>query len=175
MNGIKSERLGDDFFAHSALSLAPRLLSCRIFRRFPDGTVKRFAITEVEVYMGEDDLACHASKGRTKRTTVLYAPSGTLYVYLIYGMHWLMNIVTGPEGSPQALLIRGLEGCYGPGRLTKLLGIDGSFNGKQLDVLDDLWLEPSHKEVSYHTGPRIGVDYAGAYWANIPWRFWVGD
>lgn len=163
------------FLGANALELAPQLLACKLFRRFPDGTVKGFAITEVEVYMGEDDLACHASKGKTKRTEVLYLPGGHLYVYLIYGMHWLMNIVTGPEGSPQALLIRGIEGCYGPGRLTKFLDIDGSYNAKQLDELDDLWLEPIQKKITYHTGPRIGVDYAGEYWANIPWRFRVDE
>ncbi|HCY01189.1 MAG TPA: 3-methyladenine DNA glycosylase [Bacteroidales bacterium] len=173
MSKRRKNILGEDFFRENALSIAPSLLGCEIFRRFDDGAVKNFMITEVEAYGGEEDLACHASKGRTKRTSTMYQSGGHVYVYLIYGMHWMLNIVTAEEGSPQAVLIRGLVGCNGPGRLTKLLKIDGSLNGSHLDELDDFWIEKAQQKIKYNAGPRIGVDYAGDYWSNVPWRFWI--
>ena len=84
---------------------------------------KRLRITETEAYCGEEDTACHAHKGRTKRTEIMYRQAGTLYIYLCYGMHWLMNIVTGEENQPEAVLIRACAEAPGPGRLTKALGI----------------------------------------------------
>jgi DNA-3-methyladenine glycosylase len=133
-------------------------------------------ITEVEAYHGESDLACHASKGRTKRTEVMYQSGGRWYVYLCYGVHEMLNLVTGPAGQPSAVLIRGLEGISGPGRLTKRLGITRVFNnepaapGSGLHVEDDGWVVPRGR---VRCGPRIGVDYAGPEWAAKPWRFWI--
>ena len=87
----------------------------------------RLRITETEAYCGESDTACHASKGRTKRTEVMYQKAGTIYIYLCYGIHWMLNIVTGEENEPEAVLIRACEGKFGgPGKLTKALGITGS-------------------------------------------------
>jgi DNA-3-methyladenine glycosylase len=173
MSSTSNNILGNDFFRESALSIAPNILGCKIFRRFKDNSVRSFTITEVEAYGGEEDLACHASKGMTERTSVMYKPGGYIYVYLIYGMHWMLNIVSGEKGSPQAVLIRGLAECYGPGRLTKLLAIDKSFNGRHLGELEDLWIEKAQHNYKYNAGPRIGVNYAGDYWSNVPWRFWI--
>lgn len=172
---MAGDRVGADFFLDDALALAPKLLGCTLGRKFSDGSIGKFTISEVEVYQGVNDLACHASKGKTKRTSVIFQRGGYIYVYLIYGMHWMLNFVTGPEDFPQALLIRGLTTCNGPGRLTKLLKIDGGFNGLYLDTLDSLWIERSKYPVAYQTGPRIGVDYAGEYWSKIPWRFWIPE
>ncbi len=135
-----------------------------------------YLITEVEAYDGEKDLACHASKGRTKRTEVMYQPGGRWYVYLCYGMHEMLNLVTGPAGYPAAVLIRGLATVRGPGRLTKRLGIDRDLNGVIATRATGLHLE-DHGIVpprgSIRSGPRIGVDYAGPVWAAKPWRFWI--
>lgn len=136
-------------------------------------------ITEVEAYHGEADLACHASKGRTPRTEVMYQAGGRWYVYLCYGIHEMLNLVTGPEDHPAAVLIRGLESVAGPGRLTKRLHIDRRLNGALAAPASGLHLEDHGVHLSrgqIHSGPRIGVDYAGPVWCAKPWRFWVdGD
>ncbi len=133
-------------------------------------------ITEVEAYDGEKDLACHASKGRTKRTEIMYQAGGRWYVYLCYGVHEMLNLVTGPKDYPAAILIRGLDTVRGPGRLTKQLGIDRDLNGAEATRAHGLHLEdhgfvPAHRNIK--SGPRIGVTYAGTVWAAKPWRFWI--
>ena len=131
-------------------------------------------ITEVEAYDGEHDLACHASKGRTRRTEVMYAAGGVWYVYLCYGIHEMLNLVTGRKGQPAAVLIRGLEGLNGPGRLTKALGITRVLNGSPAAKVSGLWIEDRGIVVPHenlHATARIGVDFAGPVWAQKPWRF----
>jgi DNA-3-methyladenine glycosylase len=131
-------------------------------------------ITEVEAYEGEEDLACHASKGRTKRTETLYAPGGIWYVYLIYGLHTMLNLVTGPRDRPSAVLIRSAGQVCGPGRLTRNLEIGLAFNGLRTEVKSGLYVEEDGVGVRsgrIRATPRIGVDYAGPHWAAIPWRF----
>lgn len=166
------KRLDADFFTRDVLEVAPDLLGKILVRRFDDGTEKRYIITETEAYRGEEDLACHASKGRTARTEIMYATGGHVYVYLIYGMYWMLNFVTGPKNHPQAVLIRGLKNLYGPGRLTKHLKINKSFYGENLIHSNRLFVVDSNTyNIQYDKAPRIGVDYAGEYWKNIPWRF----
>ncbi len=131
-------------------------------------------ITEVEAYDTELDLASHASRGKTPRTQVLYSLGGVWYVYLIYGMYHMLNLVTGPEGTPAAVLIRGLDTVTGPGRLTKALGIDMGFNGRPVSPrtglhLEDLGIDIPRRRIG--ATPRIGVDYAGPIWSKKPWRF----
>ena len=138
------------------------------------GAVVRRRIVEVEAYNGPLDLACHASRGRTPRTSVLFGPPGCWYVYLCYGIHEMLNLVTGPEGYPAAILIRGVEGLIGPGRLTRALGIDRRLNAQPAGPECGLWLEddgfvPPPAEVV--ATPRIGIDYAGPEWVEKPWRF----
>ena len=128
-------------------------------------------ITEVEAYRGEEDLACHASKGRTPRTEVMYWSGGHIYVYLIYGIHYMLNFVTEREGIPQAILIRGIDDIIGPGRVSKILEIDMSHNQTDLLFSDDLWVEDSVIKPEFKTSTRIGIDYAGEFWKNRPWRF----
>ena len=133
-------------------------------------------ITEVEAYHGESDLACHASKGRTKRTEVMYLSGGRWYVYLCYGVHEMLNLVTGPAGQPSAVLIRAVESISGPGRLTKRLGITRDLNQQPATPQSGLHLEDHGFVVPRNQikcGPRIGVDFAGPEWAAKPWRFWV--
>ncbi len=131
-------------------------------------------ITEVEAYDGENDLACHAAHGRTRRTEVIYGAGGRWYVYLCYGMHEMLNLVVGPEDWPAAVLIRGVEGIAGPGRLTKALQIDRQFNAKFAAVGTGLHIEDHGVRVPrrlVQATPRIGVAYAGPVWSQIPWRF----
>ena len=127
-----SKRLSRDFYTRDVLEVAPALLSKIIVIVKPDGTLRRYHVTETEAYRGSDDRACHACKGRTPRTEVMFHNGGLIYVYLVYGMHWMLNVVTGLENEPQAVLIRSLEGSTGPGRLTRTIGIDGSFYGEDL-------------------------------------------
>ena len=132
-------------------------------------------ITEVEAYSGERDRACHASKGRTARTEVMYQPGGVWYVYLCYGVHEMLNIVTGPAEYPAAVLIRGVRGISGPGRLTKRLQIDRRLNGLPAHPKSGLHLEDTGLEIPRRlikSSPRIGVNYAGPVWAAKPWRFY---
>lgn len=164
-------KLTPDFFLRDILLVAPELLGKQLVRQFPDGTIKKFIITEVEAYRGEEDLACHASKGRTKRTEVMYRSGGHIYVYLIYGMHYMLNFVTEKEGIPQAVLIRGIDEVKGPGRVSKLLAIEKKHNQTNLFEFDEIWIEDTGSVADYCTDVRVGIDYAGDYWKNRPWRF----
>ena len=126
------ERLKDSFFLRDVLEVAPELLGKTIVRRFDNQEIHRYKITDVEAYRGNDDLACHASKGKTPRTEVMFQNGGLVYVYLIYGIYWMLNIVTGKENEPAAVLIRGVESISGPGRVGKKLQLDKSFYGERL-------------------------------------------
>ncbi|HAF31135.1 MAG TPA: 3-methyladenine DNA glycosylase [Bacteroidales bacterium] len=167
------KRLQKNFFTRDVLEVAPDLLGKYLVRRFDDESVQEFLITEVEAYRGQEDLACHASKGRTPRTDIMYHEGGHVYVYLIYGMYWMLNIVTATKDVPQAVLIRGIEGFDGPGKLTKSLQIDKSFYGENLVSSERLWIESSEKlsEIKIKSSPRIGIDYAGEEYKNKPWRY----
>lgn len=167
-------RLDAGFFRQDVLSVAPGLVGKVIFRRYPEGRLMKGVITEVEAYRGKEDLACHASKGRSERTEIMYAAGGYVYMYLIYGMYWMLNFVTARDGVPQAVLIRGLDIVSGPGRLTKLLELDRDFYGENLADSERLWVEDHGISPGIVTGSRIGVDYAGEYWASRPWRYMAG-
>ena len=138
-------------------------------------TIEARLITEVEAYDGERDLACHARFGRTPRAEVLYAPGGAWYVYLCYGIHEMLNLVVGPRDWPAAILIRGVEGASGPGRVTKALRIDRKLNrASAVTRASGLWLEDRGVRVPariIRATPRIGIDYAGPVWAKKRWRF----
>ena len=130
----------------------------------------RLRISETEAYCGEADTACHAHKGRTKRTEVMYMDAGTVYVYLCYGIHWLLNIVTGDVDDPQAVLIRACVEAEGPGKLTKHLGITGELNRKSV-LSSDLWIEDDGSTCDVETDKRVGIGYASQEDQNRLWRF----
>ncbi|MDR0691203.1 MAG: DNA-3-methyladenine glycosylase [Streptococcaceae bacterium] len=158
------------FYSNSAIELAPILLGKLLCRKINNNTLK-LRITETEIYFGENDTACHASKGRTKRTQVMYEQGGVTYVYLCYGIHNMLNIVTGAQDHPQAVLIRGVEKYNGPGKLTKALEIDRSLNNKSLTKESGLWLEDGGKMLEYTATPRLGIKYASIEDQNKLWRF----
>lgn len=166
-----SEKLGEDFFHRDALIVARELSGKIVVRKFENGEVRKIRITETEAYCGEEDKGCHASKGRTPRTELLYGRSGIIYVYLCYGMHWLMNVITGEDGHPEGVLLRAGENFNGPARLTKALGVDKRFNGLSICDNDEIWIEDDSKKFDIFTAPRVGIDYAGEEWKNKPWRF----
>ena len=166
-----TKKLSRDFFTRDVLTVAPDLLGKLLVCRVGD-EYHRFIITETEAYRGVEDLACHASKGRTGRTEAMYHTGGVIYVYLIYGIYWMLNIVTGLEHEPQAVLIRGLKGIYGPGRLSRALQIDKSFYDEDLTFSTRIWIEDSGNTPTYETNKRIGIDYAGE-WKDKPWRFYI--
>ncbi len=161
----------------NTVTLARGLLGKYLVRRKPDGSEDARMIIETEAYHGEGDQACHARVGRTRRTEVMYAAGGCWYVYLCYGVHDLLNLVVGPADFPAAILIRGVEGTLGPGRVTKALAVDRSFNARPaLDPSTGLWLEDRGIKIprgAIEALPRVGVDYAGPVWAAKPWRFRV--
>jgi DNA-3-methyladenine glycosylase len=167
------QRLTREFYIRDVLEVAPGLICKYLAIRLAEGSLKRFIVTEVEAYRGREDKACHAFKGRTARTEIMFKEGGRLYVYLIYGMYWMLNIVTGQEDNPQAVLIRGVENMKGPGKVTKSLGINGSFYGEDLVYSDRIWVEESGIVPLIKTGPRIGIDYAGEYWKTRPWRYYL--
>jgi DNA-3-methyladenine glycosylase len=162
------------FYERPADRVARDLLGARLVVRAPDGGLSRHVVFETEAYLGAHDLACHGSKGMTKRNAVMFGPAGRWYVYLCYGMHWMLNVVTGAEGVPAAVLIRGAGEFVGPGRVTRGLGIDKAFDGRAAARTTGLWLEAGEpvgpRRIS--RTPRIGVGYAGA-WAEKPLRFVV--
>jgi DNA-3-methyladenine glycosylase len=183
MNNVKSDRVkfmkrGNrvprEFFMRDVLEVAPELIGSYLVVRSEREGIRRFVITETEAYRGMEDMACHASRGRTGRTDAMYMEGGRLYVYFVYGMYWMLNIVTAQEDNPQAVLIRGAGGINGPGRLTRAIGIDRSFYGEDLCVSERIWVENRELKPEIKCGPRIGIDYAGEYWRSKPWRYYTG-
>lgn len=165
-------RLGDDFFRQDVLRVAPGLIGAVLCCRDAEGVVHRGRIGEVEAYRGEEDSACHARFGRTKRSEVLYLAGGHAYVYLCYGLHHLVNVVTGPADEPQAVLIRGIAGAAGPGRVTGALGITLADNRIDLRTSDRLWLEDDgYIATGLAVSPRVGIGYATPEDQARPWRF----
>ena len=134
-------------------------------------------ITEVEAYDGFDDRASHAHKGKTARNAVMFGPAGHWYVYLCYGMHWMLNVVTRQAGYPAAILIRGVQDAQGPGRLTKYFHVTGALLGTSAADQNGLRIEDRGITIAssaIQTTPRIGVAYAGE-WAAAPQRFVLND
>lgn len=164
-------RLGRVFFLRDALEVAPELVGKTLVSSLPGAQERRLVITETEVYRGVEDSACHAHRGRTKRTEMLYRPGGAVYVYLCYGIHWLLNVITGPEDFPQGVLIRACEGFEGPGKLTKHLGITGAQNGIDICSSPLLRIEDEGRMVNITTDKRVGIAYAEEADRERLWRF----
>ena len=160
------ERLTYDFFHRHALEVAPDLVGKLLYY---NGCALR--ISETEAYCGESDTACHAHKGRTKRTEVLYADAGTVYIYLCYGMHWLMNVITGDKEDPQGVLIRACLEADGPGKLTKKLGITGSENRTSALTSQSLYFADDGFRCPIRTDKRVGIGYASEEDQAKLWRF----
>ena len=168
------------FYQRPATEVAPELLGKLLVRRTERG-LRIGRIVEVEAYLGREDLAAHSSKGVTPRTQVMFGEAGHAYVYLIYGMHHCMNVVTGPLGSGSAVLLRALEpvqgldiATNGPGRLAKAMGIDKRLYGADLcHTESELYLaEDGYEAETILTSARIGVHYAGD-WAKRPLRYYI--
>jgi DNA-3-methyladenine glycosylase len=163
-------KLNSADFQSDAVNMARELLGKLLCRKIGRKTIK-LRITETEAYYGEDDTACHAHKGKTERTSIMYLEGGHAYIYLCYGIHWLFNIVTGKQGFPEAVLIRGVDGFNGPGKLTKALSIDKKLNGENLSGSKQLWIEDSGEQPLWHSAKRIGIDYASEEDKERLWRF----
>ena len=165
--------LDASFFDDPADAVARNLLGKILIRRNSAGQCHRFMVTETEAYLGPQDLACHAARGRTARTEVMFGPAGALYIYLVYGLHWMLNVVTGPSGHPAAVLIRSAGHVEGPGRLGNALMIDRALNGKPASPRTGLWFEAPAAPPGGHitATPRIGVAYAGPHWSRRKLRF----
>jgi len=162
-------RLPLETYKQPALNLAPYLLGKLLCRRIDDKII-RVPITETEAYCGESDTACHAHRGKTPRNAVMYEPGGIAYIYLCYGIHNLLNVVAAGEGEPEAVLIRGVEGISGPGRVTKALKIGLDLNREDYTTSDELWLEDG-PPIPFVTTPRIGIDSASEEDRGRLWRF----
>lgn len=172
--------LARSYFGRPTLTVARALVGKYLVRENRARTIAG-RIIEVEAYIGTEDKACHASKGRTARTEVLFGPPGISYVYLIYGMYHMLNVVTEQAEFPAAVLIRAIEvdGTLidGPGKICRELYIDRSLHRVDLTSGQQIWFEDRGTRVPKQrigTFPRIGVDYAGA-WAKKPWRFRLLD
>lgn len=174
-------KLGRSFYARDTAEVARDLLGKHLVH-VVDGVARVGRIVETEAYIGAHDLAAHSSKGITDRTRVMFGPPGFAYVYLIYGMHHCMNVVTEDEGHGSAVLLRALEPVRnlegktsGPGLLCKAMEIDLRLNAH--DLLSDDFYVADDSEASSWTivaRPRVGVDYAGA-WAGREFRFYIQD
>ena len=132
---------------------------------------RKLRISETEAYCGESDTACHASKGRTRRTEVMYLEAGPVYIYLCYGIHWMLNIVTGEAGQPEAVLIRACVDAEGPGKLTKRLGITGERNRSSVVNSPELWIEDDGFSCEVVADKRVGIGYASQEDQERLWRF----
>jgi DNA-3-methyladenine glycosylase len=189
-------RLTRSFYLQPTRRLAQSLLGCQLVRRI-DGRRLSGLIVETEAYIGENDLACHAHVGRTRRNAVMFGQPGVAYVYFTYGLHWMLNVVSEPIDFPAAVLIRALEPidgidwmmqqrgarpmvdlCSGPAKLTQALRIDQAMNGVNLcNRTGDLWIEPGEPIPgrSIARGPRIGLGNTPEPWLSKPWRYWVKE
>ena len=185
-------QLQQSFFARDTLKVARDLLGMRLVR-VEGGKRVSGIIVETEAYRGEDDLGCHCSAGRTKRTSVMYGPPGYSYVYFVYGMHWLLNFVTENDGFPGAVLIRAIvpdegediiaarragrprpEWTNGPAKLCQALGIDGKFNNQDIcSSTAQLFVEQGKNipNEDVNTAARVGLNTVPEPWKSIPWRF----
>lgn len=178
MNSIMHRRvLPKFFFNRPTLVVAQELLGkYMVVRR--NGKEIAEMLTEVEAYDGHKDKACHAHRGKTSRNFVMFGEAGQVYVYFTYGMHWMLNIVTGARGYPAAILIRGTDQTVGPARVTKKFGIDKTFNNKKATRSSGLWFEDRGVKVSkkdFVRTPRIGVNSAGPVWSKKLYRFVLKD
>ncbi|HUV15920.1 MAG TPA: DNA-3-methyladenine glycosylase [Pelolinea sp.] len=183
-----------DFYYQPVQTVARALLGMKLVRRI-NGKNLAGVITETEAYDGEHDLACHARSGRTTRNEVMYGQSGHAYVYFTYGMHWMLNCVTGEEGYPSAALIRAIlpivgqdiiganrkgvkepQWCNGPAKMTRALSITGDFNGADLcDPKSNLVICEGTKFMDEQVSitPRIGIQNTPEPWLSKPWRYLV--
>ena len=169
---MSAQRLEESFYRQDVLTVAPQLVGKLVCKRQTDGTVLSGRILETEAYRGQEDMACHARHGKTSRNALLYEKGGISYVYLIYGLHWLFNVVTGELDTPQAALIRALQKpLNGPAKWTKAFGITKAQNGLDLAYGQEMWLEDDGYRPSIKTLPRVGIDYAPSPWKELPWRF----
>ena len=187
----RSIKLPHSFYSRSTLEVASDLLG-KVLVRTRNKRKLAGKIVETEAYVGPHDLACHASKGHTPRTSIMFGPAGYAYVYMIYGFYFCLNVVTEPEGYPAAVLIRAVEPiesvdmmlrlrnnpqcetniASGPGKLCMAMSIDKRLNGEDL-FGKTLWIEDRKLSVGRMcTSPRVGVDYAGED-KDKPWRFYV--
>jgi len=173
---MTSKVLARSYFSRPTLTVARSLVGKYLIRSI-DGRELVGKIIEVEAYVGPQDKACHASKGRTLRTDVMFGPGGFAYVYLIYGMYHCLNVVTERKEFPSAVLIRAIELdgrlIDGPGRLCRELQIDRRLNRADLTTGESIWFEDrgvSLEKTEVGAYPRVGVDYAGE-WAKKLWRF----
>ncbi|MFP4204349.1 MAG: DNA-3-methyladenine glycosylase [Opitutales bacterium] len=166
--------LKQGFFRRGTPEVARELLGKQLCRRLESGSILRARITETEAYDGFEDRASHAHRGPTPRNAIMFGPPAYAYVYLCYGVHWLFNITTREKGYPAAVLLRGVAGVRGPGRLTRHFRIDKSFDQRLLTRTGGLWVEDDGfvpDESALTTAPRVGVPYAGPEWAQKQWRF----
>lgn len=167
----KPKRLQREFYTRDSVTVARDLLGKVICSKSDGGLIKA-RITETEAYLGEKDTASHARFGKTDRTRPMFDKGGTVYVYLCYGIHNMLNIVTSVKGDPQAVLIRGAEGADGPGRVTALLSVTRRENASDAVLSDRLWIEDDGFIPSGITAyPRIGIGYASDNDRNALLRF----
>lgn len=169
MNGLICPDMS--FYHRDCLDVAPALVGKLVVRTLDSGESISLRITETEAYRGEEDTACHASKGRTPRTEMLYREAGTIYVYLCYGIHMMLNIITGESEQPQGVLIRACEVFDGPGKLTKKLQIDKSFNGENILNNPRIAVYDDGFRCGIVRKKRVGIDYADPKDRDALWRF----
>ena len=163
-------KLSYEFYHRPCLEVARDLVGKVLVRRM-DGQEYRLRITETEAYCGESDTARHASRGKTQRTEVMYQRAGTIYIYLCYGIHWMLNIVTGEENEPEAVLIRACEGKHnGPGKLTRAMQITGQLNRGSI-LGEELWVEDDGFACTVTEDTRVGIGYASEEDRSKLWRF----
>lgn len=186
-----------DFYNRDTLAVARDLLGCQLVR-YHQGELMVTRIVETEAYCGAEDSACHAHRRKTPRTDVMFGPPGHAYVYLVYGMHWLLNIVTQPEDNPCGVLIRAVEPLKGeatmravrdargynlsngPGKLTRALQVNKALYGHDITQTgarsdnhsNALWISAGDPPEHIASGPRVGIDYAQPIHRDAPWRLW---
>lgn len=174
---MKRRKLKRNFYTKPTLRVIQDLLGKYIVRKIGKRNLEGM-ITEIEAYIGPEDRASHAYQGKiTPRNMAEYLIGGHIYIYLVYGMYWQLNISTFKDGKPECVLIRALDFgklADGPGKVCRYLKLDESFYAEDLTKSKRIWLEDRGvkvKPAQILVTKRIGIDYAGPYWSRRKWRF----
>jgi DNA-3-methyladenine glycosylase len=163
--------LNKKFFQQTALVIAPILVGKVLVRKLDTGEIVRLRITETEIYYGWEDAACHSRFGKTNRNAVMFEEGGYAYIYLCYGLHHLLTVITGPKDHPEGVMIRAAENLKGPGLVTRKMQITMQLNWHDMTRKDKLWIEDDGFVCDHITKPRVGINYATEPYKSIPWRF----
>lgn len=167
-----SVRLTSEFYDGTPIEVAQKLIGKLMCRKFDDGTILKLRIIETEAYTAPDDLANRSTKWTPEKIKASLLPKGSLYIYICYGIHMMVNVIVGQPDRHEGVLFRAIETAFGPGKVGSKLEVKKDMHGIDLSTSDIIWLEDDGVKWDYISTPRIGINYAPEPWLSKPWRFY---